>query len=178
MTTYSVIIGSPPGGSTLHSGAFGSFGCPTKDSTPAERLNMAFKFGKTGKGIEIGMHEGEIFDIRQLSRIRPDADFQIGKLCRERVAPCRGVADMFVEINDEQCHNRLPGHSIIVLAGILPFSYMWAFPGTHGIIATPDWTFAAIVVPWWLLISLYRRRRLSASVQDTILLLCRREALP
>ena len=107
MTTYSVIMGSPPGGSTLHSGAFGSFGCLTKDSTPADRLNMAFKFGKVGKRIEIGMHEGEIFDIRQVAGIRPDADFQIGKLCRERVAPSRGVADMLVEINDEQRHNRL-----------------------------------------------------------------------
>ena len=72
---------------------------------------MAFKFGKVGKRIEIGMHEGEIFDIRQLSCIRPNADFQIGKLFRERVAPCLGVADMFVEINDEQRHNRLLSHS-------------------------------------------------------------------
>ena len=31
------------------SGAFASFGWLTKDSTPAERLNMAFKFGKTGR---------------------------------------------------------------------------------------------------------------------------------
>ena len=48
MTTYSVIMGSPPGGSTLPSGTFGSLGCLMKDSTPAERLNMAFKFGKAG----------------------------------------------------------------------------------------------------------------------------------
>ena len=33
MTTYSVIMESPPGGSILQSGAFGSFGWLTKDST-------------------------------------------------------------------------------------------------------------------------------------------------
>src|SRR5580658_8145263 len=54
MTTYSVIIGSPPGGSTLHRGAFGSFGWLTKDSTPAARLNMAFKFGKAGRASKSG----------------------------------------------------------------------------------------------------------------------------
>ena len=53
------------------------------------------------------MHEGEIFDIRQVSCLWPDADFQIGKLFRECAAPCRGVADMLVEVNDEQRHNRL-----------------------------------------------------------------------
>jgi hypothetical protein len=53
------------------------------------------------------MHEGEIFDLRQASGVRPDADFQIGQLFSERIAPCRGVADMFVEINDEQRYNRL-----------------------------------------------------------------------
>ena len=122
MTTYSVIIGSPPGGSTLLSGAFGSFGCPIKDSTPAERLNMAFKSGNAGS--EIRMHEGKVVDIRQISRLRPKANFQIGKLCRERVAPCPGVADMFVEINDEQRHDHPRLYrSITVVAGIRQRSY-------------------------------------------------------
>jgi hypothetical protein len=43
-----VIMGLPPGGSILQSGAFGSVGWLTKDSTPAERLNMALKFGRPG----------------------------------------------------------------------------------------------------------------------------------
>ena len=107
MTTYSVIIGSPPGGSTLQSGAFGSFGCLIKDSTPAERLNMAFRFGKVGKRIEIGMHEGEIFDIRQISGSGQMRISRSGSCSRERVAPRLGVADMFVEIDDEQRHDRL-----------------------------------------------------------------------
>src|SRR5262249_18749662 len=51
---YSVIIGSPLGGSTLPSGTFGSFGCLIKDSTPAARLNIAFKFGKTGSRSKSG----------------------------------------------------------------------------------------------------------------------------
>ena len=51
---YSVIMGSPPGGSILRSGAFGSFGWLTRGSTPAERLNMAFKFGKTGRESKSG----------------------------------------------------------------------------------------------------------------------------
>src|SRR6516164_11644672 len=54
MMTYSVIIGSPLGGSTLPSGTFGSFGCLIKDSTPAARLNIAFKFGKTGSRSKSG----------------------------------------------------------------------------------------------------------------------------
>ena len=79
---------------------------------------MAFKLGKTGSEFEVGMHEGEVFNIRQLSRIGPNADFQIGKLFLERVAPCLGVTDMFVEINDEQCHYHPLGYSTIVVAGI------------------------------------------------------------
>src|SRR3984893_1247749 len=54
MMTYSVIIGSPPGGSILPSGAFGSFGWLTNASTPAERLNMAFRFGNTGRASKSG----------------------------------------------------------------------------------------------------------------------------
>src|SRR5438093_1038132 len=49
MTTYSAIIGSPSGGSILPSGALGSLGWLTKASTPAERLNIAFKFGNSGR---------------------------------------------------------------------------------------------------------------------------------
>ena len=59
---------------------------------------------KFGKKVEIGMHEREIFDIRQLSRIGPNANFQIGKLFRESVAPSLRVADTLVEIDDEQRH--------------------------------------------------------------------------
>jgi hypothetical protein len=91
---------------------------------------MVFQIRKNGKRIEIGMHEGEIFDILQLSRIRPNADFQIAKLSRELVASCLGVADMFVEINDEQRHYHPLCYSIIVVAGIRSFSYTPAFPGS------------------------------------------------
>src|SRR5271165_307277 len=80
---------------------------------PGRAAEHGFQIRKSGKNIEIGMHEGEIFDIRQLSRIRPNADLQMGKLFPERVAPCLGVADMFVEINDEQGHSRLLNYSII-----------------------------------------------------------------
>ena len=53
------------------------------------------------------MHEGEIFDIRQLARAGPNANLQTRKLFRERAAPCLGVANMFVEIDDKQRHDRL-----------------------------------------------------------------------
>jgi hypothetical protein len=125
------------------------------------------------------MHEGEIFDIRQLSHIRPDADFQIGKLSRERVAPRLGVANVLVEINDKQRHNRLLSYSIIVVAGIPSFSYIPAFPGTHAIVATLAWTFGASVVPWWPLVGLFwEASPVRVTVQDTPLLIYRREALP
>jgi hypothetical protein len=63
-----------------------------RDSTPAERLNMAFKFGKMGRASK-SVHEGEIFDIRQLSR---SGQMRISnrKLFRERVAPCLGIANV------------------------------------------------------------------------------------
>ena len=86
----------------MRRGAFGGFGWLTRDATPAERLNMAFKIRKCREGIEVGMHKGEIFNIRQASSIRPNADLQLRKLFPECVAPRLGVADMFVEINDEQ----------------------------------------------------------------------------
>ena len=41
------------------------------------------------------------------------AEQQIGKRFPERAAPCLGVADMFVEIDDERRHNRLLRYSII-----------------------------------------------------------------
>src|ERR1700676_529023 len=80
---------------------------PDKRLYPGRAAEHGFQIRKVGKRIEIGMHKGEIFDIPQLARIGPNANFQIRKLFLERVAPCLGVADMFVEIDDEQRHNRL-----------------------------------------------------------------------
>jgi len=54
--------------------------------------------------VEIRTHEGEIFNVRGVPRLRPDANFEIGELLRERVAPGRRGADDFVEIDDEQRH--------------------------------------------------------------------------
>jgi hypothetical protein len=98
MTTYSVIIGSPPDGSTLPSGTFGSFGCSTKLSTPAEHGSQV---GKGRKQVEIRMHEGEVLDVLHLSDIGPDANGQIGKLSLERVTKCLSTADDLVQVDDE-----------------------------------------------------------------------------
>lgn len=38
----------------MQSGAFGSFDWLTKESTPAKRLNVAYKFGKTGRASTSG----------------------------------------------------------------------------------------------------------------------------
>jgi hypothetical protein len=62
------------------------------------------QFWEDRQRIEIGMHEGEVFDIRQLAGIGPDADFQIGELLREGFAPRRRVADTLVEFDDKQRH--------------------------------------------------------------------------
>src|SRR5882762_3322550 len=101
---------------------------PNEGLDPGGTAEHGFQIRKNGKRIEIGMHEGEIFDIRQLSRVRPNADLQIGKLFPERVAPCLGVADMFVEINDEQRHDNPLRYSIIIVARIPSFSHTLAFP--------------------------------------------------
>ena len=101
MTTYSVIIGSPPGGSTLPSGTFGSFGCLTMSSTPAARLNMAFKFGNAGSWLKSGCMNARY----SMSFTSPASGqmriWQIGKLVPERVAPCLRIADTLVQLDDE-----------------------------------------------------------------------------
>ena len=101
MMTYSVIIGSPPGGSTLPSGTFGSFGCRTMSSTPAARLNMAFRFGKAGSTSKSGCMKARYSMSLHLARIGPDANWQVGNLLPECVAPCLRIADVFVQIDDE-----------------------------------------------------------------------------
>src|ERR1700747_2379301 len=50
------------------------------------------------------MPEGEIFDVRPLARVGPNANFQIRKLFRKGVAPGLCVADTLVEIDKEQRH--------------------------------------------------------------------------
>src|SRR5208282_4308666 len=74
---------------------------------PGRAAEHRFQVGEYGKSIEIGMHEGEVFDICQPSGIGPDADFQIRKLFCEGVAPCLRVADTFVQIDHKQRHNSL-----------------------------------------------------------------------
>ena len=55
--------------------------------------------GRRG-GVEIRMHECEVFDVPHLARIRPDANRQIGNLLPERVAPFLRTADL-VQIDDQ-----------------------------------------------------------------------------
>jgi hypothetical protein len=104
-----------------------------KGLDPGGAAEHGFQIRKRGKRIEIGMHESEIFDIRQVSRLGPKANFRAGKLLRERVAPGLGVADMFVEINDEQRHDRPLIYPTVSVAGIPLFSYMLALPGIHAV---------------------------------------------
>ena len=99
--TYSVIIGSPPGGSTLPSGTFGSFGCWTNALHAGRTAEHGFQVREGGKLVEIRMHEREVFDVLQLARIGPEANRQIGKLLLECVAKCLGTADDLVQVDDE-----------------------------------------------------------------------------
>ena len=56
---------------------------------------------------------------------------------------------------------------------------MWLFRETHAIVATPDWTFGASVVPWWHLVGLFwQASPVSFTVRDTLVRIYRREALP
>src|ERR1700730_1406744 len=100
MTTYSVIIGSPPGGSILPSGAFGSFGWLTKASTPAERLNIAFKFGNSGRTSKSGRMKARY----SISATRPASGQMRISRSGSCVAPGLRIADLLVEIDDEQGH--------------------------------------------------------------------------
>src|SRR5713101_6644823 len=73
---------------------------------PGRAAEHRLQIRQFGKDVEIGADEGEIFDIRHSSRVRPNAKFQIGKLCRKVVAPGLRVADLLVESDDEQ--GRIP----------------------------------------------------------------------
>ena len=93
-----------------------------KGIDPGGTAEHGFQIRKDRQRGEIGMHEREIFDIRQLSRFGPDTDFQVGELFRERGPPRHGIANMFVEIDDKQRHTRLLNHPLRVVAGIRPIS--------------------------------------------------------
>ena len=60
-----------------------------------------FQIREGGEQVEIRMHEGEVFDVLHLARIGPDANWQIGNLFPERVAPCLRIADTLVQLDDE-----------------------------------------------------------------------------
>ena len=70
-------------------------------STPAERLNMAFRFGKAGSWSKSGCMNARYSMSFTSPDIGPDANWQIGKLLPECVAPCLGIADDLVQIDDE-----------------------------------------------------------------------------
>jgi hypothetical protein len=50
------------------------------------------------------MHEGEVFDLLQRARIRPDANWQFGNLLLEGVAPFLRVADALIQFDEQKCH--------------------------------------------------------------------------
>ena len=88
-----------------------------KGLDPGRAAEHGFQIRKDREGIEVGMHKGEIFDIRQVSGIRRNSDLQIRKLFAERVAPRPGVADMLVEINDEQRRGWFLSYSVRLWRG-------------------------------------------------------------
>ena len=101
MTTYSVIMGSPPGGSTLPRGTLGILGCLTKDSTPAERLNMALRLGNRGS-----LSKSGCMKARYSMSARSPASGQMriverGQLGLELVAPGLAGGDVLVQPEDQ-----------------------------------------------------------------------------
>ena len=77
------------------------FGMVDKRLDTGRAAEHRFQIGEYRQRVEIGVHEGEILDIRQPSRIGPDTNFQLGELFRKGVAPRFRVADTLVEIDDE-----------------------------------------------------------------------------
>ena len=99
---------------------FGKLGMPDKGLHPSRAAEHGFQVWEGRKGIEIGMHEGKVFDIRTVAGLGPDADFKIGELFAEHIAPCLGIADMFVEIDDEQRQDRLLDDRAVSVAETQP----------------------------------------------------------
>src|ERR1700712_3554550 len=113
MTTYSVIIGSPPRGPTLQSRALGSLGCLTKDSTPAERLNVAFRFGKVARVSKSGCIKAR-HSISAMSPASGEMRISRSWSCsRNVVRHVRAFTDMFLEVDDEQRQNRPLAHGAV-----------------------------------------------------------------
>ena len=71
---------------------------------PSRAAKHRFQIRKYRQRVKIGMHKGEVFNIRQLARIWPNANFEIGKLFGKGVAPRLRVADAPVEIDEQQRH--------------------------------------------------------------------------
>ena len=88
---------------------FGEFGMRDEGLDPGGAAEHGFQVREVGEGTEIGVHEGEVFYLRRVAGIGPEADFLVGEMFMERVAPCLGVADVFVEIDDEEGHGGLLG---------------------------------------------------------------------
>ena len=76
--------------------------------SPREHGLQVWKFGECA---EVGMHESEVVDLFDVAGLGPDADFQIGQMLLEGVAPGGCGADVLVEIDDEQRHRVSSGHS-------------------------------------------------------------------
>jgi hypothetical protein len=64
---------------------------------------------------------------------------------------------MFVQIDDKQRHNRLPGNWFTVVAGFPSYSYGPPFPWTEAIAEASVWTFGASMVPCWRLVGLFQQ---------------------
>ena len=77
-----------------------------KASTPAERLNIAFRFGSAGIASKSGRMKARYSISADFADFGPDADFETGNEFGERVAPRLRVADLPVEPIDQQRHRR------------------------------------------------------------------------
>ena len=71
---------------------------------PGRPAEHRLQIRKSRQPVEIRMHECEVFDLRHIARIGPDANRQVGHLLPERFAPRRRIADTLVQLDEKQRH--------------------------------------------------------------------------
>ena len=125
MIVYSVIIGSPPAGSILPSGHLRQFRVVDKGFDPGRAAEHRLQVRQRRDRVEIGPHEGEVFDLGRIPDLGKDADFETGNEFGEGVAPGLRVADLPVEPIDQQRHSPQRPHCNDV-----------AFPASPGIVVS------------------------------------------
>ena len=75
-----------------------------KDFDAGRSAEHGLQIGEGGEGIEVRMHEGEIFDFGHVASFGPNTHFNVRQVLLQRLTPSLCGADVLIEADDEQRH--------------------------------------------------------------------------